>query len=65
MNASPVAVPASMADAVAVYAWARDMVGESGGAVFRLHATSRPTLYLKHGYGVVADEITAEMTRLS
>lgn len=60
----PVAVPASIAPAVEGYAWARDAVGESGGAVYRLHAEDKPTLYLKYGTGQVATAVTDEMARL-
>ncbi len=60
----PETVPASLADAVAGMSWARDAVGEAGAIVHRLHAPGRPTLYLKHGQGDVADDITAEMVRL-
>jgi aminoglycoside 3'-phosphotransferase I len=45
--------------------WSRATVGESGGAVFRLHGKADSSdLYLKHGSGAVADDITDEMTRL-
>ncbi len=61
----PVDVPPGIADAVAGYAWARDLVGESGGAVYRLHGRSGAAdLFLKHGTGSVADDITDEMIRL-
>ena len=60
-----VSVPESMAAAVAGYAWARDRVGESGGAVYRLHGKpGAPDLYLKHGRNAVADAIVDETARL-
>lgn len=60
-----IAVPASMADLVAGYDWARDAVGESGGCVYRLHGRAdAPDLFLKHGRHAVADAITHEMVRL-
>ncbi|WP_230635667.1 APH(3')-I family aminoglycoside O-phosphotransferase [Sphingomonas sp. Leaf4] len=62
---APVDVPPGIAEAVAGYGWARDLVGESGGAVYRLHG--RPgaaDLFLKHGTGPVADDIADEMIRL-
>jgi len=60
-----VPVPESISVAVAGYAWARDRVGESGGAVYRLHGKpGAPDLYLKHGRHAVADAIGDEMTRL-
>lgn len=62
--ATPLPCPASMTDAVQGYAWARNTVGESGGAVYRLHAAGRETLYLKHGSGEVATDIVDEMARL-
>ena len=44
---------------------ARDTVGESGGAVYRLHGRiAAPDLFLKHGRASVAGDITDEMVRL-
>lgn len=60
----PVAPPAGLAEAVRGYEWARDTVGESGGAVYRLHAPGRETLYLKHGRGEVAGDVIDETARL-
>lgn len=61
----PPALPATMAEATAGYTWARDTVGESGGAVYRLHGKAgAPDLYLKHGTGSVADDVIDEMARL-
>ncbi|KQM24947.1 MULTISPECIES: APH(3')-I family aminoglycoside O-phosphotransferase [unclassified Sphingomonas] len=61
----PAAVPAGLADAVAGYRWARDQVGESGGAVYRLSGKAdAPDLFLKQGQGSVADDIVDEMVRL-
>jgi aminoglycoside 3'-phosphotransferase I len=58
-------LPACLSVMLADYGWSRDAVGESGGAVFRLHSKSdSPDLYLKHGSGAVADDITDEMSRL-
>lgn len=60
-----VAAPMGMAAELAGYAWARDTVGESGGAVYRLHGKpGAPDLYLKHGEGAVADDILDEAVRL-
>lgn len=61
---APAAVPAGIAAHVEGYDWARDTVGESGGAVYRLHASDRPTLYLKHGSGECATDIADEFARL-
>lgn len=58
-------LPEGMAALVAGYAWARDTVGESGGAVYRLHGKpGAPALYLKHGRAAVADDIGQEMVKL-
>lgn len=62
---APALLPPSLSDALADYRWARDTVGESGGAVYHLRSRlGAPDLYLKHGTGPVADEITDEMVRL-
>ncbi|WP_111268057.1 APH(3')-I family aminoglycoside O-phosphotransferase [Marilutibacter maris] len=62
---APIPVPACMSAALAGYRWARDVIGESDGAVYRLHGEAGASdLFLKHGEGVVADEITDEMARL-
>ena len=46
------------------YKWARDNVGQSGAAIYRLYGKpDAPELYLKHGAGTVADDITDEMVR--
>jgi len=45
--------------------WARDRVGESGCAVYRLHGKGgAPDLFLKHGHGAYAADVTGEMVRL-
>jgi aminoglycoside 3'-phosphotransferase I len=50
---------------LADYEWSRATVGESGGAVFRLHGKADSSdLYLKYGRYLVADDITDEMSRL-
>lgn len=60
-----VRVPPSISADLAGYQWARDTVGESGGAVYRLHGKAdAPELYLKHGKGAFADDVTDEMARL-
>lgn len=54
-----------MADALAGYVWARDQVGESGAAVYRLSGRpGAPDLFLKTGTGPTASEIAGEMVRL-
>ncbi len=57
--------PASLTEMLAGYAWARDTVGESGGAIYRLFGRAdAPDLYLKRGRGPVADDVADEMVRL-
>lgn len=54
-----------LADLTESYRWARDTVGESGGAVYRLYdKQGAPNLYLKHGCGAVADDLVDEFVRL-
>jgi aminoglycoside 3'-phosphotransferase-1 len=54
-----------MAALVEGRAWARNLVGEAGAAIYRLHGRAgEPDLYLKHGAGPVADDVTDEMARL-
>ncbi len=61
----PALVPAGLAAHVQGCAWARDTVGESGGTVYRLHGKpGAPDLFLKHGTGAVAEDVTDEMVRL-
>lgn len=60
-----VLAPASISAELIGYKWARDTVGESGGAVYRLHGkVNAPDLFLKHGKDAYADDITDEMIRL-
>lgn len=60
-----ISVPANISAALTGYQWARDNVGKSGGAVYRLHSKfGAPDLFLKHGRGRIADDITDEMVRL-
>lgn len=62
---APVAVPPCMAERIAGYRWSRDLVGESGAAVYRLHGNpGAPDLFLKHGRDAAAEDITDEMVRL-
>ena len=45
--------------------WARDTVGESGGAVYRLRGKPcAPDLFLRHRKDAVADDVADEMVRL-
>lgn len=56
---------ASLSAALAGYEVERDTVGESGGAVYRLHGRAdAPDLFLKHGTAAQADDISDEMARL-
>lgn len=58
-------LPGSMAPLVAGYRWARDTVGLSGDAVYRLHHPENgDDLYLKHGQGSCAVDLAGEMVRL-
>ena len=64
-SCSAVLTPASISAELVGYKWARDTVGESGGAVYRLHGKENaPDLFLKHGKDSYADDITDEMVRL-
>ena len=64
-SCAAIPVPAGLSAEVTGYAWARNNVGESGGAVYRLHGKAgAPDLYLKHGLGAVADDLLDEMARL-
>jgi aminoglycoside 3'-phosphotransferase-1 len=59
-----ISVPESMSAPLVGYEWARDNVGESGGAVYRLHGKlDAPDLFLKHGRSSVAADVTDEMVR--
>jgi aminoglycoside 3'-phosphotransferase-1 len=60
-----VPAPPSISAELTGYKWARDTVGESGGAVYRLHGKANaPDLFLKHGKNAFADDISDEMVRL-
>jgi aminoglycoside 3'-phosphotransferase-1 len=60
-----VPAPASISAQLIGYEWARGTIGESGGAVYRLHGKADAAdLYLKHGKAAIADDITDEMVRL-
>lgn len=47
------------------YVWTPVEDGESGGIIHLLQAPGRPDLYVKHGRGTVATDITDEMARLA
>ena len=48
------------------YRWARDNVGQSGATIYRLYGKpDAPELFLKHGKGSVANDVTDEMVRLN
>jgi aminoglycoside 3'-phosphotransferase-1 len=60
--AVPAPAPASISAELIGYEWARGTIGESGGAVYRLHGKADAAdLYLKHGKDAIADDITDEM----
>ena len=50
---------------LAGYRATRLLAGESGGTVDRLDADGRPTLFLKHGSGRLAEDIADEAARLA
>ena len=59
------AMPASLAGAVAAYRWARDSIGASDAAVYRLQGRDgAPDLYLKHGTGAATADLVDEQARL-
>lgn len=59
------ALPAGLSEFLQGYSWTRNLIGESGGMVYRLQGKpDAPELYLKYGRDAVADEITDEMVRL-
>lgn len=58
-------VPMGLSGELMGYKWARNNVGESGGAVYRLYGKhGAPDLFLKHGRDAVADSLVDEMSRL-
>jgi aminoglycoside 3'-phosphotransferase-1 len=62
---APPPVPAGVCADLSGYQWARNNVGESGAAVYRLYGKpGAPDLFLKHGKDAVADDLVDEMVRL-
>ncbi|GAA0605288.1 APH(3') family aminoglycoside O-phosphotransferase [Paenochrobactrum glaciei] len=60
-----ITLPASMQSLIDGYSWKENLVGMSGGKVFRLVAPAgKSDLYLKYGHGSTARDITDEMVRL-
>lgn len=58
-------LPPAIAAELAGYEWVRNTVGQSGGAVYRLHGKAgAPNLFLKYGEGICADDVSDEMARL-
>ncbi|WP_431259173.1 APH(3') family aminoglycoside O-phosphotransferase [Roseateles chitinivorans] len=57
-------LPPALASRLAGHAWHRNLVGEAGAQVHRLHRTEGPALYLKHGDGDAATVIADEFSRL-
>lgn len=58
-------MPAGESAELIGYQWARNNVGESGGAVYRLYGKpGAPDLFLKHGGNAVAHDLADEMVRL-
>jgi aminoglycoside 3'-phosphotransferase-1 len=44
--------------------WARNIVGEAGASVYRIHGNGAPESYLKHGEGEAAAAVEDEVRRL-
>ena len=63
MDGFPLA-PDCIRAAISGFRWSESCGGESGASVFRLESPGQPALYMKHGTGSVATDITAEMIRL-
>lgn len=64
-SCAAIPVSATVSVELAGYEWARNNVGESGAAVYRLYGKSgAPDLFLKHGRGAVAGDLVDEMARL-
>ena len=61
---APIDVPAGLRPRLDGRRWARNMVGEAGATVHRLHAPGRPELFLKHGVGATAQDVADESARL-
>lgn len=62
-TARPVTLPPSIAPLAAGRRWRRDLVGEAGARVHRLHAPGLPDMFLKYGKGAIADDVIDEMVR--
>lgn len=61
----PQAIAAALRDLETGHAWARSMVGQSGGDVWRVaDRDGRTTHFLKHGSSAVADALVDELARL-
>ncbi|WP_431101778.1 APH(3') family aminoglycoside O-phosphotransferase [Roseateles noduli] len=57
-------LPPAIATKLAGYDWHRNLVGEAGAIVHRLHRADARALYLKHGDGDAAIAIADEFARL-
>ena len=52
-------MPAILSEDLAGYKWELNTIGQSGGAVYRLHDKQGvPDLFLKYGKGLLADDVT-------
>lgn len=61
---APVPLPPGWADLLTDAAWRRDEAGQAGAIVHRLTMKDGSAVYLKHGTGRVADDVTDEAVRL-
>ncbi|MEK8031311.1 APH(3') family aminoglycoside O-phosphotransferase [Ideonella sp. DXS29W] len=62
--AVPPAMGAALAARLAGRRWARNLVGQAGASVYRIHAEGHRDLYLKHGRGEAAVSVADEAQRL-
>jgi aminoglycoside 3'-phosphotransferase-1 len=58
------ALTGTLAARLAGRCWARNLVGEAGASVYRVHGNGAPQFYLKHGEGGAAAAVEDEVRRL-
>lgn len=65
VDSPALSLPSSMAPLAQGRVWRRNLVGQAGADVYRLPGLGPDQdLYLKHGIGRAADDLTSEMARL-